>query len=175
MTLASSMFRFTFFNKSLLLVFRRRKQHDYRLLILLDHGPREKSRACTERKIRIHAIRPDTCTLNSTNNRGHTWHTGEGVGLVTGGWPVRILRKSTDEVPLSKASETPTCSPGAAPRQPTAPVVPVCPHVCNCMCVPVCAPVFVYPTCVDLCVCMCSPATRMGQMQRKNFPLKRDE
>ncbi|CAL8397691.1 unnamed protein product [Arctogadus glacialis] len=84
--------------------------------------------------------------------------------LVTGGWPVRILRKSTDEVPLSKASalEQGTCSPGAAPRQPTAPVVPVCPHVCNCMC-------------VDLCVCMCSPATRMGQKQRKNFPLKRDE
>ena len=62
----------------------------------------------------------------------HPWPTGYGAGPVTGGWPVGkkyglgglvVQHSSTDEVPLSKAPETPTCSPGAVLRLPTAPGV----------------------------------------------------
>ena len=52
-TPATCNFFATFLNKLPSLVFRRRQQHDYRILILPDHGPREKSRACAERKNQI--------------------------------------------------------------------------------------------------------------------------
>ena len=83
---------------------------------------------------------------NPTLTGYHKWHTGrQKKKKWTGGVVVQHspTSSSTDVVPLSKAPETPTCSPGTALRLPATPGVPVCPHVC----VPL--------TRSLLCVCMC--------------------
>ena len=78
---------------------------------------------------------------------------------------VRYLesRASTDEVSLSKAPETPTCSPG---RWGVLCVSRVC------VCGPLCVSRVRGPLCVWTSVCMCSLATRMGQKQRRISPKK---
>ena len=91
-----------------------------------------------------------------TGNRRVAKNVDGGGGVVVQHSPTS---SSPDEVPLSKAPETPACSRVllTAPRLPTAPGVPV--WTSN----------RVTPLSVDG-----GSGSRMGQRQRKDFPPKRD-